>query len=108
MEPFQIVIVLFALFALSRAFLRWKDKHIRPTEFAFWSALWILVIIVALVPTVSSYLSRFLGINRPVDLLLYAAILSLFYAVFRLYVKIQGIESSITRLVREEAKRRTK
>lgn len=103
MNIIQILIILFVLFAWSRAFLRLRGKNISIGEFSFWSLLWIAVIIIALFPNIIVGLSIMLGVGRAVDLLIYISIIVLFYLMFRLYVKMDVQAKETTKLVREIA-----
>lgn len=96
--------VIFALFAFSRSVLRARSKEITLPEFAFWSAIWSGVIVIALLPGVTGMLSRPLGIGRGVDIIVYLSVIILFYLVFRMYVKAEKNRQEITKLVREMAK----
>lgn len=102
----QLIGIIFALFALSRVFLRYKDKSIKAIEFFFWSVVWIGVIALALFPGIFTALSKFIGIGRGVDILLYFGMIILFYLIFRLYVKIENQKKELTLLVREFAVRK--
>jgi len=95
-----ILMIAFALFAFSRAVLRIRHGDITKTEFAFWSLLWSLVIVVALIPSFASRIAEIFGIGRGVDAMIYVSILVLFYLVFRVYVKLEHIEHEITLLTR--------
>ena len=99
MELLQILAILFALFALSRAILRVKDGNLSIHEFLFWNVIWIAVLIFAFVPGISTLLANLFGIGRGVDFLLYISVVVLFYLIFRLYVKTEKTEQEITRLV---------
>ena len=103
MTILQILLILFALFAWSRAFLRMRGKNISIGEFFFWSLIWIAVILVGIFPNIIIVLSTFVGIGRGVDLVLYTSIVLLFYLMFRLYVKIDTQAKEMTKLVRELA-----
>lgn len=104
----QILIIIFALFAWSRAMLRLRDSNISVGEFSFWSLIWSFVIIVALFPSIINDLSTMVGINRGVDLAVYAGVILLFYLMFRLYVKLDIQARETTKLVREIAIRNAK
>jgi len=101
MEIIQILIAIFALFALSRAVLRFKDNKLTINELVFWILVWIGVIIVSFLPSITGLLSSFLGIGRGIDVMVYVSIIVLFYLIFRLYVKLEGIEKEITLVVRK-------
>lgn len=108
MGTIEIIVILFALFALSRAFLRFRDKEINAKELVFWSIIWIAVIVVVLIPGSAGYFAKLFGIGRPVDLLIYISIILLFYLTFRLYVKIDKQNQQITKIVREVAIKKAK
>jgi hypothetical protein len=104
MEIISIVVIIFALFALSRSILRVKDKAISISEFAFWSFIWILVVVIALLPGITDFFTRPLGIARGIDVAVYISIILLFYLLFRVYVKTEQARQDITKIVREMAK----
>jgi len=104
----QVLIMIFALFAWSRAILRLKSKNIGLGELLFWSIIWIAVIVVALFPEIISNLSEIAGVGRAVDLVVYVSIIVLFYLIFRLYVIIDSKNREMTTLVRELAIRDAK
>ncbi|MFH1376304.1 MAG: DUF2304 family protein [Candidatus Woesearchaeota archaeon] len=103
-EAISIIIILFALFALSRAYLRFKERKISNWSFALWFIIWIAVITVVLIPETTSQISKFFGIERGVDLLVYASIIIIFYLIFRLYIKIDQTEQNLTKVVRKVSK----
>lgn len=108
MELIQIIVIIFVLFAYSRVILRFKDKVVTANEFIFWSVIWISIIIVALVPSITSWFSDLFGIGRPIDFVVYLSIILLFYLVFRIYVKLESVEQDVTKVVREITIKRRK
>jgi hypothetical protein len=104
----QVLMILFALFAWSRAALRLRDKDIPIGEFIFWSVIWVGVITFAILPGFLGNISTILGIGRATDLAIYISIVVLFYMVFRIYVKVDGQSQEITKLVREISFKRKK
>ncbi len=102
-EPIQLILILFVLFALSRAYLRYEEGKIRTGEFVFWVVIWVSAIIAIIWPRTVGYLSQTFGIGRPADLILYVALILLFYLIFRAYVALDSIEEEITKIVREVA-----
>jgi hypothetical protein len=103
MEIIQVIIIMFALFALSRAVLRFKDNKLTKNEFIFWVILWIVVIIISVIPSITSPISNVFGIGRGIDLIIYISVIVLFYLIFHLYVKIDSMEKEITMVVRKLA-----
>lgn len=104
----QVLMIIFALFAWSRAALRLKDKSIRIGEFIFWSVLWLSLIIFSISPALLQFLSNVLGIQRATDLAIYVSIIVLFYLVFRIYVKLDKQGQEITQIVRSVALKKKK
>ena len=108
MEVIQILAILFALFAFSRVVLRLRDAEITTKEFIWWSFVWIMVIVVAIVPSTVDFVSSLFGVQSAIDLIVYVSIIVMFYLIFRLYVKTEKVEHSITTLARELAIKRAK
>ena len=103
MEVIQIIVILFVLFAYSRAILRFKDKLITFQGFIFWNIIWAGVIVFVLIPSLMTWVAQFIGIGRPIDIFIYLSIVLLFYLMFRLYVKLDQTEQSISRIVEKIA-----
>lgn len=99
----QVLALAFAIFAVSRAVLRARDKKISIAELVFWITVWLALILVVMFPYLTNYLARVMGIGRGIDVVVYLSIGLLFYLIFRLYVKIEETQKSITLLVREIA-----
>ena len=108
LEPVRIILILFALFALSRAVLRFKDKAININEFVFWAVVWIGGGIAIAIPGIVGQISRLSGIGRPADLVIYVTVILLFYLTFRSYVAIDKLEQKLTHVVREVAIKKAK
>ena len=99
----QIIITVFALFALSRAVLRKTDGKSSISEFIFWAVIWVAVGIFVWLPKVLETFTNMIGVERPIDALIYGSILGILYLIFRLYIKLHEIEQEHTKLVREIA-----
>ena len=99
----QIVLVLFILFAESRVILRLRDKAITTGECLIWTAFWIVVGTIVVVPNLTSQAAQFLGVGRGADLAIYIALIILFYGTFRQMVRTQRMEADMTSLARNQA-----
>jgi hypothetical protein len=66
-----------------------------------WSALWALGLAFVLFPDLTSIVASAVGVGRGVDVVVYAAIILLFYLVFRIYLRLDRMEREITVLVRQ-------
>lgn len=99
----QILIALFALFAIARAVSQFKAGRLPRGWLAFWVIFWLFVAIVVALPQTTEVAARFVGVGRGVDLAIYVSLVALFYLVFRLFVKIEEVEREVTKLVRKLA-----
>ena len=103
MNPIQIVLVILALLAWSRALNGLRRGTLSLTPFILWSLVWISVIVVSLRPETTVVLARIVGVGRGVDLAIYLALMLVFFLLFRLFARIEGLERQLTQLVRTEA-----
>lgn len=101
----KILVTLFVLFAVSRVFLRYREKRIGLLTTLVWCAVWMGIVTFVWWPRVSDIIANSIGVGRGVDALLFVAVIILFYGAFRLYIKIDFIERQLTDLVRKIALR---
>jgi small membrane protein len=106
MNILQIAVVIFALFAISRSYLRWKANNESLREFVLWIIVWSALVVIVFLPHVTQVPANILGIQRGIDVVVYAGIIALFYSTYRIYSKIERIEQDITKLTREMALRK--
>jgi len=102
----KLLVTFFVTFAISRAVLRYRDKQFGLFALIFWTFMWLVVVFFAWLPKASDVIARIIGVGRGVDALVYVSVVALFYAVFRIYVKLEFIEHEITSLVRNLAVKR--
>lgn len=96
----KIIFTLFAIFAWSRVVIRFRIKDINIKELVFWSLVWGGMIVLVFLPGKTYFLAKMLGMERGNDAMFFVAIVAIFYATYRLYVKINEQEKEITKLVR--------
>ena len=106
MEIIQIIILIFAFFALSRVIVNIKDDAFSGLEGLFWITFWTLAIIVTISPSLVEYTSIIVGVGRGSDLIIYLTVIFLSYLVFRLYVLLNRQNENITKIVRRIAIKR--
>lgn len=104
----KILVSLFILFAVSRAWLRYRDRSLGAFGVILWTILWFGVAAFTWWPQLSDQIAKFIGVGRGYDALVFLSILALFYGFFRLYIKVEYIEHEITSLVRALALREGK
>lgn len=104
----QAIAAIFTIFALSRAYLRFKEKKLSSFAFIFWMAVWISGVIMVFNPAITNTIAFYLGIGRGVDVIMYFSIAIIFYLIFRIYIKIEDTQKQITELVRLISLKKTK
>ena len=99
----KVIIIAFVAFVLWRTFIRFRKSEITIQEVVIWSVFWLLVVGVTLVPQQTDTISQYLGVERGADLLVYLSVITLFFLVFRIIVKLEKIDKDITKVVRNTA-----
>ncbi len=99
----QLLISLFAVFALIKVFSRYRQSDIAPPLFVFWLFFWLAVLVIVWQPDLSTQLANRLGVGRGADLVTYFSLAALFYLMFRLTVRLERMEKNITKIVRRLA-----
>ena len=99
----QIIFLVFAVFAISRVAMKVRSKSIPLVWALVWTGVWIGFAVIVVLPQTTDFLALSLGIGRGVDLVVYLAITALFYATFRILVRIENLEQQLTKLVRSAA-----
>lgn len=100
MSIIQMLIIVFALFAITRTVLQFKRGTLTLAWLLFWIVFWLVAGVVAALPHTADTVAQFVGVGRGADVVIYLSLIALFYLIFRLYVKIEQVEGEITRLVR--------
>lgn len=101
--PIKVIFTVFVIFAWSRAFLKFRNKSMNAKEIVFWTILWVSITIAIFIPGKTTVLAHLLGMDRGFDAMILIGVITLFYAVYRLYTKANENEQVITELVRQIA-----
>lgn len=100
---FQILFILFALYAIFFVVKKKRDELLGPRGMFFWIVFWVGVIVVVVWPNSATQIAQLLGIGRGSDLVMYVGLALLFFIVFRLHIKIEAMNRDVTKVVREKA-----
>ena len=97
-----IQLILFGLIFLLfiRTILRFREGVIRQAAFLGWTLLWIIGGVAVIYPDSTGRLAEIIGVGRGVDVVVYIAIVILFYLLFKMYNRTNTMEKEITKLVR--------
>lgn len=103
MRFIQVLIVGFAVYALTRTFIRFRNRSISGPECILWGSFWLAVGVLVLDPDLTQRVADLLGVGRGADAVFYLAIVGLSYAFFRLYLRLRHQDQQLTILVRKLA-----
>ena len=98
--------IIFALLALSAIITVWQKKQktlLGKKATYFWILFWLVLAVVVFWPNSTQILAEYIGIGRGVDLVIYISIACLFYLVFKMNIKIEGLKRDLTDVVRKES-----
>ena len=96
----QILSSIFVLFALWRVIAKFRRSELRPGEFIIWLVFWLCLGVAFFVPQQLTKLANLVGIGRGADLVLYLAVVVVFYLMFRIFARLEKMERGITKVVR--------
>jgi len=100
----QIIGLIVIAYFLIRLYSQKKKKQINANEFYFWLVFWLIAGSAVLLLKQIDLLVRNLGFTASgIDVLLYLAVVMLFYSVFRLRIRMARMEQDITKVVRKIA-----
>lgn len=99
----QILLLTFVIFAMSRVYLRAKEKVLSPRAAFFWFLVWTAALVGISLPTTTTKIAEFFGVGRGVDIIVYISLALLFYLVFRIFVMVEDLRHEITSIVRDIA-----
>ncbi len=101
----SLIMSVVSALALMAVWRRRRELKLSLNLALMWSVVWIGVAVVFWWPEVTSRLADWLHIGRGADVVVYAAIIILLYITFRLFVRLDTMERSITTLTRQLALR---
>ena len=103
---FTILISVGALYLVVKTSSRYKRGNLNFTEMIFWNTAWFLLVVIAFLPGITTYFARLVGVDSGSNLVVYVAVIVLFMLVHNLYTRNIKLEHTITKLVRELAKKK--
>ena len=99
----QITGILFGLFMIYYSFLSYKRKEFTTREISFWSAVWVVFILISMFPNILSPIVKIGGFLRVLDLLIISGFIFLITAIFYTYTIVRKNQVKLEKLVREMA-----
>lgn len=99
----QAVLVIFFLYAIFKVSGRFQVHELTLRSAILWIIFWVVAGVIVLLPNSTSYLARLAGVGRGADLVVYVALVIIFFSLFRLLIMMEKIKKEITLLARKEA-----
>jgi len=99
----QIILLLIIAVIVARLIAKLRSKELSGKQFSGWLFIWLLATVVVIWPDLTVRLANYVGIGRGSDLVVYSALIFLFYFIFRLLLRIEKMEKNLTKVVREDA-----
>ena len=100
---FQALFVLFVLFILFSVWQKRKEGLLGPKGMVFWIIFWLAVGTVVVWPNIVQKIADNFGIGRGADFVIYISIAVIFYLLFKLHVKVEGLRRDLTVIARKDA-----
>ncbi len=100
---FQLIIAFLALSALISVARKKRENLLGPLGAFFWIVFWVALVSIVSLPNIAQRVADMIGIGRGVDLVMYASIAVLFFVVFKLHIKVEGLKRDLTVIAREKA-----
>lgn len=100
MTLIQILLLIFFAFAALKALAQFRSGDIRLLGFIYWLAFWFAAAGIVIWPDATFVIANKLGIGRGADLVVYLALVILFFSVFRLMAGVERQKREITELTR--------
>lgn len=98
----QVIALIVIVFFLGRLFWQKRKNAIGYNEFYFWLVFWILsATAVVFLKYIDKAVAKLGFSGSGIEILLYIAVITLFYFIFRLRMRLEKIERDMTKIVRE-------
>ena len=98
----QVIALTFIAIFIWRLFEQKKKQEIGTNEFILWLSFWLLgALAIVFIRSLDKLLVNLGFSGSGINFLLYLAVISLFYFIFKLRLKLSKMEKNLTDLVRE-------
>lgn len=98
-----IIVTLVSALVIFRSFVNYKKGTLSKKAAGAWIIVWVLIAAVFWSPEIASRLAQATGVGRGADLIIYIAIITIVYLLYRVFVRLERIDREITILTRINA-----
>lgn len=100
----QILAIITIIFFIIRLFHQKRKKQIQINEFIFWLIFWLSSLVaIIFIKKVDSLVANIGFSASGIEILLYIAVITLYYLIFRMRVKLEKQKKEITEITRHIA-----
>ncbi len=96
MLPIQILLIAFFVIAMVKVAVKNYKGELSIGTTLSWIIFWIIAALITAQPDLTSSAAKLFGVGRGADIVVYFALVGLFFMVFRLMVKIEKLNREIT------------
>lgn len=100
---YQIILIAVSILGILIGIYRYYNEGFSNSVFVLWNTVWLIIIVVALFPGLTTHFANIFGFGRGLDSVYIFSIIFLFYIVFKLYNKIELQNKRINELVSQMA-----
>lgn len=104
----QILAIGLIILILIKTVADFKKKKFTLSAFVFWMSLWIIILVVAVLPQVTGFFARLLGVGRGIDVVVYFSILFILFILFKIITSLEKMNREITEIIRHLALKNSK
>lgn len=105
----QLFAIIVIIFFISRIGWQYKNDKISKAEFSFWLIFWLFgLVTIVLIKQIDQLVASFGFSSSGIQVVLDLAVVTLFYFIFRLRLRIAKLEKDITKIVEEVALKNVK
>jgi hypothetical protein len=102
----KIFALVLAAVAISKSYVDFKSRTESLKIFLFWVVTWLVIVVVALFPSIVDYLIGSFGEGRAgLGTFFGMGLVFLYFLAYRIYVKIGRVDQKLTKMVQELALR---
>jgi len=98
----QFILLLIIIVIVFWLVVKFRSGHINGWQFTVWLGIWLVASAAIINPSWTNSLANVVGVGRGADLVFYVAIVTLFYGIFKLLLRIENLEKQLTQFVREQ------
>ena len=102
----KVFAVVLAAIAISKSYVDFRSRLESLQVFLFWLFTWLVIVVVALFPSIVDYIIASFGAGRVgLGTFFGMGLVFLYFITYRMYVKIGRVEQKLTKTVQELALR---